>query len=35
MDWIHLDYERDKWQDTVNKAMDIPVPWNVGKFLTN
>ena len=35
MDWIHLDCDRDKWQDLINKAMNIPVPWNVGKFLTS
>jgi hypothetical protein len=34
MDWIVLTQDRDQWKVLVNTVMNLPVPWNVGKFLS-
>jgi hypothetical protein len=33
MDWIHLAQDRDQWPILVNTVMNLPVPYNIGKFL--
>jgi hypothetical protein len=34
MDWIDLAQDRDQWRALVNKAMNVQVPQNAGKFLS-
>jgi hypothetical protein len=33
-DWIDLDHDRDQWKALVNTALNLQVPWNVGKCLS-
>jgi hypothetical protein len=35
MDWIHLAEDRDQWRALVHMVMNLRVPLNVGKFLSN
>ena len=35
VDWIKLAQDRDRWQTLVNAVMNLPVPQNVGNFLTS
>jgi hypothetical protein len=35
MDWIYLAEDRDQWRNLVNTVMNLHVPKNVGKFLSN
>jgi hypothetical protein len=35
MDWINLSQVRDQWQALVNTVMNLRVPYNVEKFLSN
>jgi hypothetical protein len=34
-DWIDLAQDRDQWKALVNSAMNLRVPYNVGKFLSS
>jgi hypothetical protein len=34
MDWIDLAEDWDRWRALVNAVMNLPVPQNVGNFLT-
>jgi hypothetical protein len=34
MDWIDLAQGRDQWGALVNTVMKLPVPQNIGKFLS-
>jgi hypothetical protein len=33
-DWIDLAQYRDQWRAIIKTAMNLPVPYNVGKFLS-
>jgi hypothetical protein len=35
MDWIDLTQDRDQWRTLVNKVMNIQVPQNAVKLLSN
>jgi hypothetical protein len=35
MNWIDLAQDRDPWRALVNTLMNLRVPQNVGKFLSN
>ena len=35
VDWIDLDQNRNMWRALVNAALNLPVPYNKGNFLTN
>jgi hypothetical protein len=35
VDWIDLAQDRDQWRAPVNTLMNIWVPYNAGKFLSN
>jgi hypothetical protein len=35
VDWIHQAHGGDQWRAFVNKAMNLWVPKNVGKFLSS
>jgi hypothetical protein len=35
VDWIHLAQDRDKYRAFVNTIMNLPVPQNLGKFLSS
>jgi hypothetical protein len=35
MDWIDLAQDRDQWKALVNTVLDVRVPLNVGKFLSD
>jgi hypothetical protein len=35
MDWIDLAQDSDRWRALVNTVMNLQVPENVGKFLSN
>jgi hypothetical protein len=35
MDWIDLAQDRDQWRALVNTVVDLQVPYNVGKCLSN
>jgi hypothetical protein len=35
MHWINLAEDRDQWRALVNTVMNVRVPPNVGKFLSN
>jgi hypothetical protein len=35
MEWIDLAQDRDQWRALVNTVMNLQVPYNVGKFLSN
>jgi hypothetical protein len=35
MDWIDQAQDRDQWRALVNRAMNLRVPQNVGKFLSS
>jgi hypothetical protein len=35
IDWIDLAHDRDKWSVLVNTVMNLRVPKNAGKFLSN
>jgi hypothetical protein len=34
MVWVELASDRDRWKALVNTVMNLPVPQNVGNFLT-
>jgi hypothetical protein len=33
MDWNDLAQGKEQWKAPVKAVMNLPVPWNVGKFL--
>jgi hypothetical protein len=35
LDWIDLAQDRDQWKALVNTVMNLRIPKNVGKFLSN
>jgi hypothetical protein len=35
MDWIYLAQDRDQWGALVNVVLNLWVPYNAGKFLSN
>jgi hypothetical protein len=35
MIWIDLAQDRDQWRELVYTVMNLGVPYNVGKFLSN
>jgi hypothetical protein len=35
IDWIEVALDKEKWRALVNAAMNLPVPQNVGNFLTS
>jgi hypothetical protein len=35
MDWIDLARDRDRWKALVNTVMNLRVPQNAGKFLSD
>jgi hypothetical protein len=35
MDWIDLAKDRDQWRALVKTAMNLQVPYNIGKFLSS
>jgi hypothetical protein len=35
MDWIELAQDRDRCRALVNAVMNLPIPYNAGKFLTS
>jgi hypothetical protein len=34
-DWIDLVQNRDQWRAVVNTVINLLIPWNAGKFLSN
>jgi hypothetical protein len=35
VDWVDLAEDRDQWWALVNMVMNLQVPWDAGKFLSN
>jgi hypothetical protein len=35
MDWIDLAQDKDQWYALVNMIMNLRVPYNIGKFLSD
>jgi hypothetical protein len=35
LEWIHMGQDRDRCRALPNTVMNIPVPYNVGKFLSS
>jgi hypothetical protein len=35
VDWIDVAPDRDQWRALVNTVMNLRVPWNAGKFLSD